>query len=71
MCYNKSVKQIEHIILYAKTLSDDAETSDTMKFQDKDSVYLIGRVIGTLEPEQDLAKREDVEKYYSIRRRKE
>ena len=71
MCYNKSVKQIQHIILYTKPLSDDAETSGTMKFQNEDSVYLIGRVIGTLEPERDLAKQEDVEKYYSIRQRKE
>ena len=59
-----------HNELYIKVFEEDGLHSynpryKTMKFDDEDAVYLIGRVIGIVE-DTDFAKPEDVEKYYAL-----
>ena len=55
---------------YIKIYEEDGlhsfnESYDTMRFTDADSVYLIGRVLGILDPE-DIASDEDVERYFAV-----
>ena len=56
---------------YIKNLGKDGLHSlnpdyKTILFNDVDTVYLIGRVVGILDPAEDIAHQEDVEKYMAI-----
>ena len=56
---------------YIKNLGKDGLHSlnpdyKTILFNDVDTVYLIGRVVGVLDPAEDIAHQEDVEKFMAI-----
>ena len=45
------------------------ENYDTMTFQDWDNVFYIGKVIGVIDEFEDIARDEDIEKYFSVHER--
>jgi phage repressor protein C with HTH and peptisase S24 domain len=56
---------------YIKNLGKDGLHSlnpdyKTIRFHDHDIVYLIGRVLSILDPDKDIARPDDVEKYMAI-----
>ena len=56
---------------YIKNLGKDGLHSlnpdyKTILFHDQDIVYLIGRVVGRLDPDQDIARPDEIEKYLTI-----
>ena len=56
---------------YIKNLGKDGLHSlnpdyKTIRFHDNDIVYLIGRVLARLDPDKDIARQDDIEKYMAI-----